>query len=154
MAIRPMVMGLAACVVWLGAPAGAMAGNKSLIAGLSTGDELRYTFTLSTDETTSMTGKVGAGTRSTATETVGILVRVKADTKVLDIVEIVYESFRISMDTDKGKVEMDLAGPEPDAQAPPRVRDVYAKLHGLVGTVITINVTPGSGEITTAGRRS
>jgi hypothetical protein len=126
----------------------ARAGERSLIAGFHAGDEVRYTFTVRGDETTSITGKTGMGAQANSTETVGVLFRCKADTIPLCILDVVYESFHISMDTPQGKVDLDVGGPAPDASASELARDVYRNLHGIVGTTVTLNTAPGSGEIT------
>ena len=138
-----------ACACVLGAAGAASAGVKSLIAGLRNGDEMRYTFSLHAEESTMVKDKPGVGTQTVNTETVGVLIRVKAETTALDIVEVVYESFHITMDSPLGKLDLDLGGTPPDGTAAPLAHELYDKLHGLVGLVITLNIAPGSGEIST-----
>ena len=138
-----------ACMCVLATAGGASAGVKSLIAGLRTGDEMRYEYSLRCEESAMVVGKVGVGTQTINTETVGVLIRVKAETTALDIVEVVYESFRITMDSPLGKLELDLAGPPPNGAAIPGAHELYDKLRPLVGVVLTLNIAPGSGEITT-----
>ncbi len=143
---------LAGAIVALGVLAGsampAPAGEKSLIAGFNAGDEVRYTFNARNDETTSITGKTGVGAQSLSTEKVVMLVRCKAQTIPLSILEVVYESFHFELDSPSGRVEVDLGGPAPGADAPQLARDLYQNLHGIVGTTLTITIAPGSGEIT------
>jgi hypothetical protein len=135
-------------VTLAGGEAPAWAGEKSLIAGFRTGDEVRYAFNVSNDETTSIAGKTGVGAQSLSTEKVVLVVRCKAETIPLCILEVVYESFHIELDTPSGRVEVDLGAAAPDAGAPQLARDLYQHLHGIVGTTLTINTAPGSGEIT------
>ncbi len=143
--IAGFLAGITALVIH---PTVSAAGERSLIAGFHTGDEVRYTFTARGNETTSLTGQTGAGAHSLSTEKVGVLIRCKAETVPLIILEVVYETFSISLDSPQGNVEVDLGGPAPGPDAPQLSQDLYRHLHGIAGTTLTINIAPGSGEIT------
>jgi hypothetical protein len=131
----------------------ALAGVPSLIAGLHTGDELRYQYTLSTEETTSLTGKTGPESlpaRVVSMQNVVVSFKVTADTTALDIVEATFESANVAMETGDVSVSVDAGAPAaPDDKAPAGARDLYAWFHPLVGAKLTLNISPGSGEITT-----
>jgi hypothetical protein len=139
---------VAAMAIACASPSAARAEDKSLIATMRIGDEIRYTFHVQCDETKSVKGRPSAGTETITTEDVGMVLRVKAVTTALNIVELTFESYKVSMDSGQGKVQIDLGGPQPDDKGSPIARDLYGKLHGLVGTVLTLNTAPGSGEIT------
>jgi hypothetical protein len=127
------------------------AGVPSLIAGLHTGDELRYTYALTIDETISLTGKTGLDAvpiRTVSTQTVIVAFRVIADTTATDIVEATFESVKVGMDTEGMKFDVDAGAPLDDKASDP-ARQVYGWFHPLVGTKLTLNVSPGSGEVNT-----
>ncbi len=126
----------------------ARAGDKSLIAAITNGDEMRYTYTARNDETSGITGNPGLGAASVSTETVGLVIRCKADTTALRIIEVTYESFRLTLDSPVGKLDIDLGGPAPGSDATPLAREIYASMHGIVGLTLTLNTAPGSGDIT------
>lgn len=143
-----VVRAMAMCLGLLAMVHAAPAGDKSLIAGFTTGDEVRYTYTARNEETAGITGKPGFGAHSVSTETVGLLVRCKADTVALRIIEVVIESFRITLELPVGKADVDLGGPPPAESEPAIARELYKSMHPIVGLTLTLNTTPGSGDIT------
>ena len=145
---RSVVCSIVALVAMMPLVPAARAGDKSLIAALNNGDELRYTYTARNDETSGITGNPGLGAASVSTETVGLVIRCKADTTALRIIEVTYESFRLTLDSPAGKLDIDLGGPSPGSDATPLAREVYASMHGIVGLTLTLNTAPGSGDIT------
>ena len=147
--VSRIAIGAAACAVMAASASSSFGDVKSLIAGLHTGDEMRYTFNIRCGETSVPRGTTGVGIETVTTESVGMVVRAKADTTALDIVEVAFESYKVSLDFGQGKTEIDLGGPAPDEKAPALARELYDKYHPLLGTVLTLNVSPGSGEITT-----
>lgn len=144
---RSVVCVLAVAAVLLVVSA-AQAGDKSLIAPFTTGDEARYTYTARNEETAGLTGNPGLGANSISTETVGLVVRCKADTTALRIFEVTCESFRLTLDSPLGKVDVDLGGAAPGDDANPLAREIYKTMHGIVGLTLTLNTAPGSGDIT------
>lgn len=130
----------------------ALAGVPSLIAGLHRGDELRYIYTLTTDETIALSGTSGPDAvpmRAVSKQTVGVVFRVTADTTATNIVEATFETVRISMEAEGMKFEVDVNARAPDEWASAAARDAYGWFRPLVGATLTLNIAPGSGEITT-----
>lgn len=145
---RLVVRVVAAAIALMAMAHAARGGDKSLIAGLTTGDEIRYTYTARNEETAGITGKPGFGAHSVSTETVGLLVRCKADTVALRIIEVVIESFRVTLESPMGKADVDLGGPPPAESEPAIARELYKSMHPIVGLTLTLNTAPGSGDIT------
>ena len=129
-----------------------LAGVPSLITPLRLGDEFRFSYTLSTEEVTSITGKTGPEsqpTRVLSTQTVFIAFKVTAETTALSIVEVTFENAAVSMQTGDMRIAIDAgAAAALGEDAQPGSRDLYAWFHPLVGAKLTLNIAPGSGEIT------
>ncbi|HVU64000.1 MAG TPA: hypothetical protein VHC70_08485 [Phycisphaerales bacterium] len=132
--------------------AAASAGVPSLIAGLHAGDELRYAYTLTTEEVTSITGKTGPEslpTRVVSNQTVFLTCKVTAETTASDIMEVTFDNVAVSMQAGDVSVGVDAGSPTiPDEKANPGSHDLYAWFHPLVSAKLTLNIAPGSGEIT------
>lgn len=143
---------LATVISLLAMNAPALAGVPSLIAGLHMGDEVRYAYTLTTEELTSITGKTGPESRpmrTVSTQTVFIAFKVTAETTALTIVEATFENAAVSMQAGDTAVAIDAGARTPPGEdASPGARDLYAWFHPLVGAKLTLNIAPGSGEIT------
>ncbi len=144
-----------AVVMALLMPRVARAGVPSLIAGLHRGDELRYIYTLTTDETISLTGKTGLDAvpvRAVSKQSVGVVFRVAADTTAMTIVEATFETVKVGMEAEGMSFDVDVAAAAPDDKAggaTAAARDVHGWFRPLVGAKLTLNIAPGSGEITT-----
>jgi hypothetical protein len=133
-------------------PLAALADVPSLIARMHRGDELRYTYTLTTDETISLTGRTGLDAvpvRAVSNQAIGVVFRVTADTTAMNIVEATFETVKVGMEVEGLKFDVDVNAAAPDEKATQASRDVYGWFKPLVGVKLTLNVAPGSGEITT-----